>query len=319
MKKIVFLALCVLIAMAGTLWARGNQGGGARAGYQIALITMDSMDEHWLRLNAGAQDRARELREAGTQVWVDWGAPVIGKVDAAEQLRLIEDAITRRVDAIMLAPLHADALVPGINRAHAAGIKVILVDSGASTENWDAFLFTDNAAAARLAADEMARAINGQGQVAIINAQAGAGTTMIRENEFKAQMAARYPGITIVGTQYSDGDAQRALNQATDFMTANPNLAGIYACNEGSSVGVGNAIQQRNAAGRVRFVGFDFSATLKTFIENGVMNATMIQNPYQMGYQGVDAAVNLIQGRATERRVDTGVTVGTRANIATIN
>ena len=316
MKKLFFLALCVVV-LAGSVWAGGK--GDQRSGIQIALITMDSMDEHWLRLNSGAQQKAQELRSAGTEVWVDWGAPVIGKVDAAEQLRLIEDAITRKVDAIMLAPLHAEALVPGIEKARAAGIKVILVDSGANTEAWDAFLFTDNAAAARLAADEMAKAVNGRGQVAIVNAQAGAGTTMIRENEFKARIESAHPGITIVGTQYSDGDAQRALNQATDFMTANPNLAGIYACNEGASVGVGNAIAQRNAAGRVRFVGFDFSATLKSFIENGIMDATMIQNPYQMGFQGVQAAVDLVQGRRTERRVDTGVTVGSRANIATIN
>jgi ribose transport system substrate-binding protein len=265
-------------------------------------------------LNNGAQDKARELGG----VTVTFSAPQVGKVDPAEQLRLIEDAITRRVDAIMLAPLHADALVPGIQKVKEAGIRLILVDSGANTEEYDAFFFTDNAAAARLAADEMAKVINGQGKVAIINAQAGAGTTMIREEEFKAQIASRYPGITIVGTQYSDGDAQRALNIATDFMTANPDLAGIYACNEGASVGTGNAIDQSNKAGIVRFVGFDFSDNLKSMIERGICDATMVQNPYQMGYLGVQAAVDLVQGRSVTRLVDTGVTVATKDNLTTI-
>jgi ribose transport system substrate-binding protein len=277
------------------------------------------MDEHWLRLNAGAQERAIELRAAGTMVWVDWGAPVIGKVDAAEQLRLIEDAITRRVDAIMLAPLHADALVPGIQRARAAGIPVILVDSGASTDQYSSFLFTDNAAAARLAASELARAIGGEGQVAIINAQAGAATTMLRENEFRAHMAANYPGVTIVGVQYSDGHAHIALNQATDFMTAFPNLAGFYACNEGSTVGTGMAIEQRGMAGQIQFVGFDWSDSIRGLIERGVLNATMVQNPFRMGFDGVEAALSVIQNRATARHVDTGVTVVNRGNAHTID
>lgn len=310
MKKIVFLALCVFV-LAGALWAKGAQSSG---GIQIALITMDSIDEHWIKLNNGAQDKAKELGG----VSVNFSAPQVGKVDAAAQLQLIEDAITRKVDAIMLAPLHADALVPGIEKAKAAGIKVVLVDSGANTEAYDAFFFTDNGAAARTAADELAKVINGQGKVAIINAQAGAGTTMTRENEFKAQMASKYPGVTIVGTQYSDGDATRALNIATDFMTANPDLAGIYACNEGSTTGAGNGIEQAGKAGKVRFVGFDWSANTKALVERGVLDASMVQNPYQMGYQGVQAAVDLVQGKSVQRRVDTGVTVANKGNAATI-
>jgi ribose transport system substrate-binding protein len=252
-------------------------------------------------------------------VWVDWGAPLIGKVDAAEQLRLIEDAITRRVDAIMLAPLHADALVPGIESARRAGIPVILVDSGASTDVWNAFLYTDNAVAAHMAADRLAQLIGGQGQVAIVNAQAGAGTTMIRENEFRARMASNHPGVTIVGVSYSDGHPHIALNQATDFMTAWPNLVGFYACNEGATVGTGMAIEQAGRAGQIRFVGFDWSETTRGLIERGVLDATMVQNPFQMGYRGVQAAIDIIQGRSTPRRVDTGVTVVDRTNAHTID
>ncbi|MCL2128030.1 MAG: ABC transporter substrate-binding protein [Treponema sp.] len=315
MKKIILAFLCISL-LAGTVWARGAQSGsGSGSGnIQIALITMDSVDEHWLKLNNGAQDKAKELGN----VTVTWSAPQVGKVDAAAQLQLIEDAITRRVSVLMLAPLHAEALVPGIEKAKAAGVKVVLVDSGANTEAYDAFLFTDNAAAARLAADELAKVINGQGKVAIINAQAGAGTTMTRENEFKAQMASKYPGVTIVGTQYSDGDATRALNIATDFMTANPDLAGIYACNEGSTTGAGNGIEQAGKGGVVRFVGFDWSDNTKALIERGVLDATMVQNPYQMGYQGVQAGVDLVNGKPVQRQIDTGVTVATKANAATI-
>jgi ribose transport system substrate-binding protein len=312
MKKILLIMVCI-IAVAGVLpvWARPQAGGG---NIQVALITMDSVDEHWIKLRTGAEDKAKELGN----VTVTFSAPQVGKVDAAAQLQLVEDAITRKVDILMLAPLHADALVPGIEKAKAAGIKVILVDSGANTEQYDTFLFTDNGAAARLAADELAKVVGEKGKVAIINAQAGAGTTMTRENAFKDQIAKKHPGITVVGTQYSDGDATRALNIATDFITANPDLAGIYACNEGSTTGAGNGIDQAGKAGTVKFVGFDWSANTKALIERGVLNATIVQNPYQMGYQGVQAGVDLLAGKTVQRRIDTGVIVATKTNVNSI-
>ena len=110
-----------------------------------------------------------------------------------------------------------------------------------------------------------------------------------------------------------------ALNQATDFMTAHPNLAGFYATNEGSTVGTGMAIEQRGMAGQIRFVGFDWSETTRGLIERGVLDATMIQNPFRMGYDGVQTAIDIVQGRSVERHVDTGVIVVNIGNTHTID
>jgi len=173
-------------------------------------------------------------------------------------------------------------------------------------------------AAARLAADTLAGLLGGEGKVAIENAQPGAGTTQTREDQFKAQIAAKYPGITIVGTNFSNGDKTKALNDAIDFMTANPDLAGFYGCNEGSSTGVANAIEQQGKAGAIKLVGFDWTADTKSMIEKGVMQASMVQNPYIMGYKGVQAGVDLLAGKAVDRVTDTGVTVATKENAASI-
>jgi len=304
-----------LLALAGTVWAAGgSQAASGSGSIRIALITMDYQDEHWLKLTMGAQDKAKELGN----VEVSWLAPQMGKRDVASQMQLIEDAVTRRVNAILLAPLDADALVPAIDRAYDAGVKVVLVDSGANTRKIHTLIGTDNGAAARLAADELAKAINNTGKVAVINAQPGAGTTMTRENEFKARMASQYPGVQIVGTQYSDGDPVRALNQATDFMTAHPDLAGIYACNEGATVGAGQGIEQAGRAGRIALVGWDWTANTLGLVQRGVLNASMVQNPYQMGALGVQAAIDLINGRSVQPSVDSGVIVANRSNASTI-
>ncbi len=306
------MVLAIVLISALPVWARGGKDA-SDGKIKITLITMDSIDEHWLKVKDGAQTKANELGN----IDLTFNAPP-GKVDAAVQLQMVEDAITKKADVIMLAPLNKDALVPGVEKAKAAGIKVIIIDSAVGTSNYDAFFFTDNGAAARLAADELAKNINSRGKIAIVNAQAGAGTTMTRENDFKDQIAKKYPNITVVGTQYSDGDKTKALNIATDFMTANPDLAGIYACNEGATVGVGNAIEQAKKTGVIKFVGFDWSADTKSLMEKGVLQATMVQNPYQMGYLGVQAAADLMAGKSVQKDVDTGVTVATKANMNSI-
>jgi ribose transport system substrate-binding protein len=315
MKKKILFMTALLIALVGLLplWARGGSQADSDGKIKVIFIAMDSIDEHWLKVKAGTEDKAKELGN----VALSFNAPP-GKVDANVQLQMVEDAITQKMDAILLAPLDRDALSPGVDRAKAAGIKVIIIDSAVSTSNYDAFLSTDNGAAGRTAADQLASLISGQGKIALINAQPGAATAMIRENDFKDQIAKQYPNITIVGTQYSDGDKTRALNIATDFMTANPDLAGIYATNEGSTVGAGNAIEQAGKAGVVKFVGFDWSADTKALIDRGVLQATMVQNPYQMGYLGVQAAVDAYNGKSIQRTIDTGVTVATRENMNTI-
>ena len=313
MKKKILVVAVLLVIIAGFAWARGGGQQASDGKIKVIFIAMDSIDEHWLKVKTGTEDKARELGN----VDLSFNAPP-GKVDANVQLAMVEDAITKRMDAILLAPLDRDALNPGVQRAKTAGIKVIIIDSAVSTD-YDAFLATDNGAAGRTAADTLANLVGQQGKVAIINAQPGAATAMTRENEFKSQIASRYPGITVVGTQYSDGDRTRALNIATDFMTANPDLAGIYATNEGSTVGAGNAIDQAGKAGAVKFVGFDWSADTKALVEKDVLEASMVQNPYQMGYMGVQAAVDLVTGKGIANKdIDTGVTVVTKANMNTV-
>jgi ribose transport system substrate-binding protein len=312
-KLLTLLVAALPLVFSASLWAKGTSESGSGK-IKVTLITMDSIDEHWLKVRAGAQAKADELGD----VDLTFNAPP-GKVDAAVQLQMVEDAITKKSDVILLAPLNKDALSPGVEKAKAAGVKVIIIDSAVSTPDYDAFFSTDNGAAARTAADTLAELIGGTGKVAIVNAQAGAGTTMTRENDFKDQIAKKYPGITVVGTQYSDGDKTKALNIALDFLTANPDLAGFYACNEGSTVGVGNAVDQRGLAGKVKVAGFDWSADTKSLVERDILQASMVQNPYEMGYQGVQAGVDVYNGKTiSPKDIDTGVTVATKANANSI-
>jgi ribose transport system substrate-binding protein len=315
MKKILLIAV-LITSLAGVLpvWARGGAQDSSGGQIKAIFIAMDAQDEHWQKVKAGTEAKAKELGN----IDLTFNAPP-NKLDSVMQLQMVEDAITKKVDILMVAPLNADAIVPAVEKAKAAGIVVIIIDSAANTDKYDAFLSTDNSAAAALAADELVKAIGGSGKIAIINHQPGAGTTMARQSGFEDQIKSKYPNITIVGTQYSNGEKTKALDIATDFMTANPDLAGIYATNEGSTIGAGNGIEQAGKAGKVKFVGFDWSADTKALIERGVLNASMVQNPFIMGYEGLQTGVDAYNKKPVKRQVDTGVTVATTANAASID
>jgi ribose transport system substrate-binding protein len=194
---------------------------------------------------------------------------------------------------------------------------VIIIDSPITdTSQNDGMLSTDNAAAARLAADELAKRIGGKGKIAIVAAGAGAGTVYIREMEFRDQITKNYPDIEILATQHSDGDKTKALNIATDFITANPDLVGLYANNEGSTVGAGQGVAQNGKIGKVILVGFDWSEDTKALVESGALVATMVQRPKVMGYDGLQMGYDIINGKKpATREVDTGVMVATKDNM----
>lgn len=279
---------------------------GAFAQKKFVLITMDSMDEHWLSVKKGAETKAKELGD----VDIIFRAPA-GKVDPNEQTRMVEDAINQKVDAILLAPSDKSALGPVVERAIDEKIPVVIIDSPVDAEGYVTFLSTDNYAAGALAADTLAKLVNEKGKVGIINAQPGAGTAIARSSGFEDRLKEKYPNMKVAGIQYSNGDKAVALNQATDMMTANPDLAGFYGSNEGSTVGISRALEESGNIGKIKLVGFDFSKDTITGLKNGSIQASMVQNPEKMGYDGVAAAYDNINGKEVPKHVDTGVKVVT--------
>lgn len=279
---------------------------GAFAQKKFVLITMDSMDEHWLSVKKGAETKAKELGD----VDIIFRAPA-GKVDPNEQTRMVEDAINQKVDAILLAPSDKSALGPVVERAIDEKIPVVIIDSPVDAEGYVTFLSTDNYAAGALAADTLAKLVNEKGKVGIINAQPGAGTAIARSSGFEDRLKDKYPNMKVAGIQYSNGDKAVALNQATDMMTANPDLVAFYGSNEGSTVGISRALEESGNIGKIKLVGFDFSKDTITGLKNGSIQASMVQNPEKMGYDGVAAAYDNINGKEVPKHVDTGVKVVT--------
>lgn len=270
--------------------------------HKVYVITMDQMDQHWVNLDKGAQKAAEELGN----VDYTWLAPDVK--DDAKQIEAINNAIAGGAEAIVLAANGPDAVTATLEEAISSGVKVIYVDSPANIDA-EATFSTDNKAAGVTAGEELKAALEAQGvtsgDIGIINTNAASTSTVLREEGFRSVFEGT--DFKVLETQYGEGDAAKSKDIAANYITAG--CVGIFGTNEGSSTGVGNAIQEAGDSG-VLGVGFDKSDTILQLVRDGYLIASMAQNPDVMGYEGIKAAVAVLEGQDLGGAVtDTGVSV----------
>ena len=266
----------------------------------VILITMDSTDQHWVSVDGGAQKAAEELG-----VTYQWMAP--DKKDDAQQIERVNNAIAAGADAIMIAANGPDAVTAALKEAQAEGIKIVYVDSPANLEA-EATFSTDNEAAGKTAGEEMLKALEAEGitegKIGIVNVNASTDSALKREAGFRS--AFEGTDFELLETQYGEGDAAKSQDIADNYITEG--VVGIFGTNEGSTVGVGNAI--KGNGGGIVGVGFDKSDAILSLIKDGSIVCAMAQNPDVMGYEGLKAAVAAVKGEEIpEKNVDTGVSV----------
>jgi ribose transport system substrate-binding protein len=309
MSKFRFIALLSITLMACLLTPGcRRQEAGKKV---IAVIPKGVSHFFWQTIHAGAEAAGKELN-----VEIMWKGPA-QETDYSGQINIVEDAINRRVDGIVLAPSHGDALVPIVERAQKEGIPVTIFDSGINTENYASYVATDNRKGGVVAAERLAEKLGGKGKIAILGVKAGSVSTDQREQGFKETIEKKYPGIQIVDFQYGEADRTKSLDKATDILTRHADLNGVFASNESSTVGAVQAIKQKGLSGKVILVGFDSSPNLIDDLKAGAIDSLVLQDPFKMGYEGVKAMVAKINGQSPPRILDTGVNLLTKENLET--
>ena len=310
MKKKIFAAL-ICASMIGCLAATpvlADETVKADGDYKIAVITMDSVDQHWVSIKEGAEEEAK-----ADDVTVDFMAPDVK--DDAKQIECINNAVAGGYDALMVAANSEDAVSGALQEAIDAGMKLVYVDSPANVEA-EATFSTDNKAAGKTAGEEMIKALEDKGvkdgSIGIVNINNSTNTAIQREAGFRE--AFEGTDYELLETQFCEGDAAKAQTIAENYITEG--VVGIYVTNEGASTGFGNAIKA-SGSDEIIGVGFDKSDTLKGLIEDGYLVCTMAQNPDQMGKLGVQACIKALNGEDLGGEVtDTGVSVLTKESLA---
>lgn len=282
------------------------------AGKEIAVIVKTSNSNYWQNVQKGALASAK----GAPGYAITFQGPA-SESAIADQVSMVENAVTRKVAAIVLAPSDPDALIPAIKKAWEARIPVVLIDSAIAPSGkkyYQSFLSTDNEAAGAQSAKALISKIGTTGKIAIMSYVAGTGSEQGRVGGFKRYVE-KNSQLKIVGTYYSQSQMATALNQTTDILASHPDLKGIFGANEPTAIGMGRALVQAGKVGKVVGVGFDGNEDLRDFVKDGTLYATAVQGSYSMGALGVTTAISLVQGKKVQPFVDTGVVIVTKANV----
>jgi ribose transport system substrate-binding protein len=284
---------------------------------RIAVIPKAVGHEYWATVRAGALKAEAELTAVGTPVKVIWeGTAREDQVE--EQKQLVARFITAKVGAIVLAPVHAQALVPVLEQAKAANIPVIVIDSPLGSDLPVSTVATNNYKAGLFAGRRLAEVLGGSGKVALFRYMKGHGSTQPRESGFLDAMK-KHPGIQLVSTDVHAGaTAEEQEKNARELLgRAGAELKGIFASNLDATLGMLAALRGTGAAGKVAFVGFDSNDALVDALRKGDMSGFAVQQPFEMGLRGVRTAVAAAQGKSVDKEVDTDVKIVTKENLDT--
>ena len=265
----------------------------------IPLISKGFQHQFWQAVKAGADQAAAEF---GVDITFE-GPDNETMVD--RQIDMLAAALAKNPSALGFAALDSQAAIPLLRQAQEAGIPVVAFDSGVDSDIPVTTCTTDNLAAAALAADKMAELIGGAGKVALVVHDQTSRTGIDRRDGFVNRVAEAHPGIEIVDIQYGAGDQLQSTEIAKAIMTAHPDLKGFFGANEGSAIGVVNAVRETGTQGLI-VIGYDSGAAQKAAITEGIMAGAITQNPVGIGYETVKAAVMAVNGEAVPPVIDTG-------------
>jgi ribose transport system substrate-binding protein len=266
----------------------------------IPVISKGFQHQFWQAVEKGSQQAADEL---GVEITFE-GPETEAMVD--KQVEMFQTALEKNPAAICLAAVDSKAFDPLLEEAQEAGIPVIGFDSGVDSDIPLATAATDNIAAAAMAADKMAELIGGAGEVAVIAHDQTSRTGIDRVDGFVGQMEAEYPDITVVDVQYGAGDQLKSTDLAKAIIQAHPNLKGFFGANEGSIIGVLNAVSELGMEGEIVVIGYDSGQQQMDAIRSGAEAGAITQNPIGIGYECVVAAVKAYNGETLPKEIDTG-------------
>ncbi|MGE5606193.1 MAG: ABC transporter substrate-binding protein [Bacteroidota bacterium] len=266
----------------------------------IPVISKGFQHQFWQAVKLGAEKAAKEF-----DVDITFEGPETeAMVD--KQIDMLQTALNKNPKAICLAALDSKACIPLLEKAKTAHIPVIGFDSGVESDIPVATAATNNVAAAALAADKMAQLIGGSGEIAVIVHDQTSRTGIDRRDGFVNRIKSRYKEIKIVDIQYGAGDHLKTTDLAKAIMQAHPKLKGFFGANEGSAIGVINAVKEMNKTGKIVVVGYDSGKLQLDAVRSGLMAGAITQNPVGIGYEAVKAAVMAIKGQPVKKNIDTG-------------
>ena len=266
---------------------------------KIVLVSKSIQSEYvfWETIRMGAQLAAKE-----EEIPFEYVGPLEEK-DVDKQVEIMNSKIEEGADIILLAAADKERLALSVENAKKKGITLVSVDS--SVVGQTEIVATDNVAAAQELTHYLLESINNKGEVIMLNFVQGASTANERERGYDLVMAGQAK-VKQLPTVYTEGTTESAYKKAKEIIKQYPNLKGIVGANQYMTEGICLAIEELGLSKKIKVVGFDSSNVIIEALEKGIIEAILVQKPFNMGYLGVKVAVDLFDGKKVEQDTDTG-------------
>lgn len=302
--------LCLLLCALLVLELSACTGRSFQAKKQIAVIVKSQNSEFWQTVKKGVTAAATEYN-----VSVTFEGPQ-NEEDYTAQNQMIENAVNRGVDAIVLSAIDYDRCASAVTSAAQRGVKVVAIDSTVRSSAVNMFIGTDNVAAGETAAQAAVQSVpTGQNiAIGIINCDGATENGQRREEGFKNYIK-NVENAEVVAVLNVDSSVESATSGAIHLLTNYPKINVLVGFNEFMTLGIGNAIEKLALGDKIHTVGFDSNIVSIGMLESGEMDALIVQNPFAIGYLGIQHAVDLIEGNATEMTVYTQASLITKENM----
>ena len=268
----------------------------------IGVVPKATSHLFFMAVHAGVKQAAEEFAFD-----IDWNGPQ-DETDHARQIQVVDAMVAQKVSALAISATDENTVAQAVQRAIDAGIPVSVFDSGVNAKGYLTFVATDNLAAGVTAAERLAILVHRKGKVGMVMHKPGGTSTMLREQGFEATMK-NYPGLTIAARQYGMADRAKARAAAENMLTAHPDLAGLFASSEASSLGAMQAIESRGLSGKVKLITFDTSDSHVAALKAGTIDLMLVQDSRRMGYEVVKSLATKLQGGTPPVRLDLPVQV----------
>lgn len=306
----VGIAALGLAACSSGSSGKSASGSSGASGKNLQLIVGNASDPFYITMECGAEQEAKKL---GVNLKVS-GPP---SFTVPGQKPLIDDAVVTKPDALLVAPTDASKLDPDLQRVQSNGTKIAFVDTASANSSLGVTrISSDNVAGGKLAADKLGALIGGKGTVAVISMAKGTSTTDARVQGFDAEMAAKFPNIKLLPEQT---DVAATTTAATTFMesdiVANSNLAGVFAANTVTAQGAAAGLQHAGKTGKVKMATFDADTPQVQMLQANTIQVAIAQEPALEGTDGVEQAVNALEGKTVTANIATPLIAITKQNM----
>ena len=311
-NRLLALALGAALALACLSACGGEQESGQR--HKVVLVAKSTQTEFWLSVFAGAQAAAAEYNVELTTMGPET------EEDYETQNQMVAEAVAEGAEALVFSAIDYENNAAAVDAAGQAGVKIVSIDSGVDSDQVGTYIGTDNYAAGRMAAQAALEGVEGELVVGLVNYDES--TANGQERERGVRDALTESGRARVAASVTTlVEAGRAQTDTADLLRNNPEINAVIAFNEPTSVGAARAVAELGLSDEVFLVGFDSNVATIDGLQEGSVDALIVQNPYAMGYLGVESAYQLLsgQGAGLEPTVDTATQIVNRGNLFSLD